>query len=164
MLTVIVRSVFGEYGKFCSQYLDECLHGFQQDRIDISEWIDINKTGLSKECIICHYGYFKDISYEFEPQVCNGCHDILMMACELKKRCNAECKRHSLSMCLRNMTRNDAINMLDNSKLDDKVTLRTWILVQLKDVELIKEGAFAGTHFKEINSGVNSKWYRKSWK
>ena len=65
-------------------------------------------------------------------------------------------------MCLRNMTRNDAINMLDNSKLHDKVTLRIWILVQLKDVEVIKEGAFGGAYFKEIYSGVNSKWYRKS--
>ena len=95
----------------------------QYDKTGISEETDMNKTYASKECIICHYWYFKDIGYKFEPQVCNGCHDILMMACELKKRCNAECKRHSLSMCLRNMTRNDAINMLDNSKLDDKCTL-----------------------------------------
>ena len=25
------------------------------DRIDVSEGIDINKTGVSKECHICHY-------------------------------------------------------------------------------------------------------------
>ena len=30
--------------------------------------------------------------------------------------------------------------------------------------ELIKEGAFGGTYFRDIYSGVNSKWYRKSWK
>ena len=62
------------------------------------------------------------------------------------------------------MNRNDEINMLDNSKLHDKVTLRIWILVQLKDVEVIKEGAFGGGYYKESYSGVNSKWYRKSWK
>ena len=28
------------------------------DRIDISEWIDVNKTNKSKECDICHYWYF----------------------------------------------------------------------------------------------------------
>ena len=28
------------------------------DRIDVSEGIDIDKTSKSKECIICHYGYF----------------------------------------------------------------------------------------------------------
>ena len=26
--------------------------------IDISERIDINKTNRSKECILCHYWYF----------------------------------------------------------------------------------------------------------
>ena len=30
------------------------------------------------------------------------------------------------------MTINDAINMLNNSKLDDQSTLETWILVQTK--------------------------------
>ena len=29
-------------------------------------------------------------------------------------------------------------------------------------VEILKEGAFGGTCFKDIYSGVNSKWYRKS--
>ena len=64
----------------------------QNDKTGISEETDMNKAYASKECIICHYGYFKDIGYKFEPQVCNGCHDILMMACELKN-CNTECKR-----------------------------------------------------------------------
>ena len=31
-------------------------------------------------------------------------------------------------------------------------------------VEVIKEGAFGGTYFREIYSGVNGKWYRKPWK
>ena len=56
----------------------------QYDRINASDAIDINKTGASKECIICHYCYFKNIGYKFEPQVCNGCHDILLMAYLLK--------------------------------------------------------------------------------
>ena len=31
-------------------------------------------------------------------------------------------------------------------------------------VEVIKEGAFGGTYFWDIYSGVNCKWYKKSWK
>ena len=31
-------------------------------------------------------------------------------------------------------------------------------------VEVIKEGTFGGTYFRDIYSGVNDKWYRKSWK
>ena len=30
-------------------------------------------------------------------------------------------------------------------------------------VEVIKKGAF-GTYFRDIYSGVNGKWYKKSWK
>ena len=31
-------------------------------------------------------------------------------------------------------------------------------------VEIIKECVFGGTYFRDIYSGVNGKWYRKSWK
>ena len=31
-------------------------------------------------------------------------------------------------------------------------------------VKIIKEGAFGGIYFRDIYSGVNNKWYRKSWK
>ena len=47
----------------------------EYDRIDISEGIDVNKTSASKECDICHYWYFKDIGFKYEPYLCDGCHD-----------------------------------------------------------------------------------------
>ena len=28
----------------------------------VSEGIDINKTSTSKECMFCHYWYFKDVN------------------------------------------------------------------------------------------------------
>ena len=31
-------------------------------------------------------------------------------------------------------------------------------------VEIIKEGAFGETYFRDIYSGVNDKWYKNSWK
>ena len=30
--------------------------------------------------------------------------------------------------------------------------------------EIIKEGAFGGTYFRDIYSNINGKWYRNSWK
>ena len=32
-----------------------------------------------------------------------------------------------------------------------------------KPVEVIKEIAFGRTYFRDIYSGINIKWYRKSW-
>ena len=48
----------------------------QHERIDVSEGIDLNKSDKSKECIICHYWYFKDIGYQYQPHVYNRCHDL----------------------------------------------------------------------------------------
>ena len=31
-------------------------------------------------------------------------------------------------------------------------------------IEIIKEGAFGGTYFRDIYSNVTGKWYKKSWK
>ena len=31
-------------------------------------------------------------------------------------------------------------------------------------VKIIKEGAFGGTYFRDIYSGVNGKWFKNSWK
>ena len=44
----------------------------EYDRIDVSEGIDVNRTNASKKCKICHYWYFKDIGYKYEPHLCNG--------------------------------------------------------------------------------------------
>ena len=51
----------------------------QYEKINVLEGIDINKSNKSKECMICHYWYFKDIGYKFEPCVCDRCHDLAMM-------------------------------------------------------------------------------------
>ena len=41
----------------------------EYERIDISEGIDVNKTSSSKECGICHFWYFKDIGFKYDPYV-----------------------------------------------------------------------------------------------
>ena len=56
----------------------------QYEKIDISEGIDFDKSGKSKECMICHHWYFKDIGYKYEPHVCKKCHDLLMVVYDLK--------------------------------------------------------------------------------
>ena len=31
-------------------------------------------------------------------------------------------------------------------------------------IEVIREGAFGVTYFRDIYSGINEKWYKNSWK
>ena len=33
--------------------------------------------------MICHYWYFKDIGFKYQPHVCNGCHDFSMIVQDL---------------------------------------------------------------------------------
>ena len=59
--------------------VEECM--LEYDRTDISEGIDINKSSdKSKECHICHYWYFLDKNFRYEPHLCNGCHDLMQKA------------------------------------------------------------------------------------
>ena len=52
-------------------------------RIEVSERIDVNKASASKECDICHYWYFLNYNFKFQSNVCNRCHDLLMMPMNL---------------------------------------------------------------------------------
>ena len=34
--------------------------------------------------MLCHYWYFKNLGFKFEPRVCNKCHDVMMTTYEFK--------------------------------------------------------------------------------
>ena len=53
------------------------------DRIDVSEGTNINKTSSSRQCDICRYWHFVDKGFKFQPNVCNGCPDLLMLSMNL---------------------------------------------------------------------------------
>ena len=89
----------------------------QYEKIDVSEGIDTNKTSASKECMICHYWYFKDVEFKFEPHVSNKCHDVMMTAYELKNIAILNVKGVDFSYVLWGISRDEAVNSLNNSVL-----------------------------------------------
>ena len=98
----------------------------QYDIIDVSEGIDINKTSKSKECMLCHYWYFKDLGYKFQPYLCNGSHAISMMAYELKNYCailNAKGVDYRCILWSILFYFMEAANRLNSSALEDKALL-----------------------------------------
>ena len=70
--------------------------------------------------MISHFWYFKGIGYKFEQY---GCHHISMMTYGLENIAIMNVKDVDYRCVLWNMNRNDAINRLNNSELDDKGTL-----------------------------------------
>ena len=81
----------------------------QYDRIDISEGIYIKKTNASKECIFCHYWYFKNIGFKYEPHLCNGCHDLMKKAVYVKGS--------AYIIHFWYISKDDTINIMNNSNL-----------------------------------------------
>ena len=93
----------------------------EYDRIDISEGTDINKTNVSKECKICHYWYFKDIGFKYEPYICNGCHGLMQQAISFNDVAIVYVKGSACRIRFWNMSKDDAISIMNNSNLVDQI-------------------------------------------
>ena len=96
------------------------------DRIDVSEGIDDNKTSGSKECDICHYWYFLDYSFKFQPNVYNSCHDLLMMSINLTDTAILNIKGFDYCCIISLISKNEAIKLLRNADLTEK-SGKLWI-------------------------------------
>ena len=92
----------------------------EYDRIDLSEGIDVNKTSAAKACDICHYWYFKDICFKYEPYLCNGCHDLMQNAMSFNNITIVYIRGSAYSIHFWYMSKNDAINIMNGSNLVDK--------------------------------------------
>ena len=90
------------------------------DSIDISEEIDINKTNASKERDIFHYRYFLDKNFNYEPYLCNGCHNLMQKAMNLNDVAIVSIKGSDYRIHFWYMSKNDAINLMINSSLNEK--------------------------------------------
>ena len=95
----------------------------QYKKISVLEGIDVNKTSASKECKLCHYWYFKDVGFKFEPHVSNKCHDLLMTAYELKIIVILNVKRVDVRCILWGISKDEAVNRLNKSVLKNKSLL-----------------------------------------
>ena len=90
------------------------------DRIDVSEGIDVNKTSASKECDICHCWYFLNYSFKFQPNVCNRCHDLLMMPINLSNIAILNIKDSDYCCIISLISKNEVIKLLQNADLTEK--------------------------------------------
>ena len=93
------------------------------DRIDISEGIDINKTSASKECDVYHYWYFLDKSFNYEPYLCNGCHDLIQKAINFNDVAIKSIKENDYRIQFWYMRKDEAISIMHYSSLNEKTGL-----------------------------------------
>ena len=87
------------------------------DRKDVSEGIDVNKTSELKECDICHYWYFLDRGFKFQPNVCSDFHDVLMMSMNLNDIDILNIHGANYHCIISGISKSEAINLMQNIDL-----------------------------------------------
>ena len=85
------------------------------DRVDVSEGTDVNKTSEPKECDICHYCYFLNKGFKFQPNVCNRCHDLSMMSMTLSDIAILNNKSADYCCIISRISKSEAINLMQIS-------------------------------------------------
>ena len=89
-------------------------------RIEVSEGTDVNKTSASKECDICHYWYFSNYSFKFQPNISNRCHDLFLMSMNLSDIAILNFKGSDYCCIISLINKNEAINLIQNAALTEK--------------------------------------------
>ena len=95
----------------------------EYERIVTSEGIDLNKPDKSKEFMICHYWYFLNKNFKYEQYLRNGCHDLMQKTMNFNDVAIVSIKGSDYKIHFWYMCKNDAINLLSNSVLDNKGVL-----------------------------------------
>ena len=90
----------------------------EYDKINVSKGIDVNKTNASKYCDICHYCYFSDKNFKYEPYLCTGCHDLMQKALNFNNVAIVSIKGSHYRIHFWYMSKDDAINTIKNCKND----------------------------------------------
>ena len=89
------------------------------DRIDVSERIDVNKTSESKECDTCHYWYILDKGFDFQPNACNGCRNLLIMSMNHSDIAILNMKG-DYYYCISGISKPEAITLMQNIDLRER--------------------------------------------
>ena len=89
-------------------------------KIYTSEGIDINKTNASNECDVCHYWYFLDKNFNYEPYGRNGCYYLMQKAINFNDVAIVSVNGSNYRVHFWYMSKYDAINIMKNYNLNEK--------------------------------------------
>ena len=65
-------------------------------------------------------GFFLDKGLKFQPDVCNGCHDLLMMSMNLSNIAILNIKGADYHCIVSGISKNEALNLMQNIDLIEK--------------------------------------------
>ena len=92
---------------------------YYDNRIDLSEEIDIAKSNNNKECIVCHYWFFNH-GLKFQDYICNGCHDLRMVRLNISDMDVITVKSVDYRCIVHDISKSEAILLIEKSVLDHR--------------------------------------------
>ena len=69
-------------------------------------------TIQSKECGVCHNWYFLKKGFKFQPNVCNRCHELLIMFMNLSDIAILNVKNADYCCIISEISKKEAINLM----------------------------------------------------
>ena len=85
----------------------------EDDRIDISEGIDINKCEeTSRKCSLCKFYYFLDKNFKYGLYLCDSCYDMSMKAVSIQNLTIINHNGNYYRVIFVFMTKKDAYNLI----------------------------------------------------
>ena len=83
----------------------------------------IDKNKCIKMCDICHHWYFLDKNFSYEPNICNGYHDLMRKAMNFNDVAIVSIKRNDYRIHFWYISKDEAITIIHNSNLNEKAGL-----------------------------------------
>ena len=87
---------------------------------DVSERNNVNKISASKQCDICHYRYFSNKSFKFQPYVCSRCHNLVMVSMNQSDIAILNTKNVDYCCIIPEISKSKGIKLLQKIELTEK--------------------------------------------
>ena len=93
----------------------------EYDRIDNSKGIDsIRNKLVSKECWMCHFWFYLDKNFDYENNLCNGCHEMSVKAVSMNNLAVVYVGGNAYRLNFAFLSKSDAVNLIKNAVIMDK--------------------------------------------
>ena len=103
-------------------FLDECLYNIEKWSI-MTELTFLKELMLIKEAHqndVCHYWYFLNSSFTFQPNIFNNFYNLLMMSVKLRDIAILNVKGSDYCCIISLISKNEPIKLLQNCDLAEK--------------------------------------------
>ena len=92
----------------------------KDDKIDIAEGIDINKTNKSRECMFFHYWYYLSKNFSYGPFTCDGCYNIVQRSTDFKNIAIIHVKKSAYRVYFKDVSKHKAKKIMNKFNLVGK--------------------------------------------